>query len=372
MRLSLATERAWTSLGAVLAALCACGGTRFGWKTSEPAWDASEAHALAGARVAEDAGRSGDAWAIVAPLTLSHPSDLDLATWLQDLRLELLARGLPLDPALDPWRGEAKPEEALRKLYADQAREHEAPAALVLAARMESDAIAAITLLDRALELSPDLAWAHYGRAHALLRHKSLIKRWELAREALQRALALDPGLIGARRLEAWMLAQEGLIPSARRALDAWLASTRADLRVSRAERAEAEVDLALLRVLDGDPEGAQELCQALEGEPMARSRRLAVLAVAAAEMGALEEALESARRAHDSATSDVLPLVQQALLQQYWLRDEEAARGLWHEILSRAAGRPDLSTLLQGMRAQLQLEREAGAVEPAQEPEED
>jgi tetratricopeptide (TPR) repeat protein len=344
----------------VLVLAWACRTTDLGWRASEPAWGARERAELAQARTATDAGRTEEAWAIVAPLSAADPADLDLGVWLQDLRLELAASGSRLDPALDPLLGTDEPEEIVRKLYAAIAHDSATPQALILAARVESDAIASLTLLDQALILAPDLAWVHYGKAHALLRNKTLVKRWQLAREAVQRALALDPGLIGARRLEAWMLAQEGTVSGARGALETWLQRTRDDVRVGAREREEAEIDLALLRVLDGDPSHGRELLAHLEGSTADRDRRLAVLAVAAAEMGDVGEAMEAARRAEAAAPEKVLPLVQQALLQQYWLGDQQAAKELWTEVIARVSGNPDIGTLLQGMRAKLLLEREA------------
>ncbi len=349
--------------------IASCRSTDLGWQASEPPWGEMATSEIERARAATDAVRYEEAWAILAPLSQAQPSDLELATWLQDLRLELLASGSRVDAALEPWHASGEPAEALRKLYAERAVESESPVTLVLAARVESDAISAIALLDRALALDPALAWAHYGKAHALLRHRTLVERWSLAGESLARALALDPGLIGARRLEAWMLAQEGSVGEARAALETWLVRTRSDVRVGARERATAEVDLALLRVLDGDTEGARELLEGLEGVAEERDRRLTVLTVAAAEMGDLQAALEAARQAGAAAPDDVLPLVQQALLQQYWRGDEEAARELWNEVIARAATAPDIGTLLQGMRAQLQVEREqARAAENAAE----
>ncbi len=338
-----------------------CRTTVRGWRASEPPWSERARSELAAARAATDAGRIEEAWAVVAPLAAADPSDLDLAVWLQDLRLELAEGDSQLDPVLALEPETDGPEERIRKLYATLAREHESPAALVLAARVESDAIASISLLDRALELEPDFTWANYGKAHALLQNKTVVKRWQLAREALQRALVRDPGLIGARRLEAWMLAQEGTVREARAALEMWLQRTQTDVRVGSREREEAEVDLALLRVLDGDPQHARELLEHLEGSAVERDRRLTVLAVAAAEMGDLDAAMEAAHNAAGAAPEEVLPLVQQALLQQYWLGDEQAAKDLWAEVIAHSAGTPDIRTLLQGMRAKLLLEREAG-----------
>ena len=80
----------------------------------------------------------------------------------------------------------------------------------VLAARVEDDAIAAERMLDLALELDPLCSWAHYGRAHALLRQDWKADRWSEAQSSLDEALARDPGHLRARRLQAWMHAQEG------------------------------------------------------------------------------------------------------------------------------------------------------------------
>jgi Tfp pilus assembly protein PilF len=324
------------------------------------AGQAAEQAELELARARMDEERYDAAWTRLAPIVAAHPDDLDLGAWFQDLRLELLRTRSSVDPELEPWSGVATAEEGLRKMYAARAEAQPEAARLILAARAETDAIAALELLDRALARAPSEAWAHYGKAHALLRQRSLARRWELARSSLRRALALDPGHLRARRLQAWMFAQEGTIPRARSALEVWLRQTRNDPRVGRGERREAEIDLALVMVLDGQPKSARRILAELEGSRVHRDRRLAILAVAESAMGDLSAALDTARRAASANPAEVLPVVQQALILQYWLDDRAAADVLWREVIDRARRAPELGTLLQGFRAQAMLEENA------------
>ena len=322
--------------------------------------DRSELAELDRARARMDEGRFESAWERLAPVVARHGRDLDLGAWFQDLRLELLRAGSTVDPELEPWTGKGEAEEGLRKFYAFKVDEDPSPVSLILAARAETDAIAALELLDRALTLDPDQAWAHYGKAHVLLRQRNLPRRWGSARESLDRALALETGHLRARRLQAWMFAQEGSIPRARSALELWLKQTQGDPRVGSRVRREAEVDLALLQVLDGQPRAARRLLAQLEGTRVHRDRRLAVLAVAESAMGDLEAALDTSRRAASANPKEVLPVVQQALILQYWLDDRKAADVLWREVIERAQQTPEVRTLLQGLRAQAMLERNA------------
>lgn len=313
------------------------------------------------------------AHALLSLLAKENPENILIGSWLQEVELELMAGGTPADPELAELAREEEPAEALRRRYAQRSMDSPSVARFVLAARLETDVFASKHLLERALDLDPDCAWAHYAMAHALLRDKSEEDRWRQARESLDLALANDAGHLGARRLEAWMLVQEGAIREARFAVEAWLEATENDARVASSERIEVELDLALIEVLDGDASDARKRLAQLEGSSVGRARRLSILAASDQAMGDLLGALDAARRAEGATDEGVLPLVQQALLYEYYLGDLESAEAKWEEVIERARGTDDLSTLLQGLRAQVMLERaearraeEAGAAAEA------
>ena len=304
------------------------------------------------------------AWRQLAPLVESHDDNLELAIQLQEIELKLIESGTDVDPELAALGGAADPEETLRKLYAERADRDATVVRLVLAARVESDALAALNLLDQALALDPGCAWAHYGRAHALLQLRNLQNRWSAVQEALAAALEADPSHLRGRRLQAWMLAQEGAVSEGAVALQTWLEQTRDDPRFSQEERREAELDLALLFILDGAPSKGRRLLEALEGEPVGRGRRLALLSVAEHALGDYVSALDAARRAEGALDDELLPVVQQAILYEYWLEDFEAADEEWCQIIERAKGRGDLAQVVQSFRARVILERREASKE--------
>lgn len=299
-------------------------------------------------------------------LVANDPGELEAATWLQDVELALLVearRGTPPeDEVLARLARDPDPEAALRRRYVRLAEEQPSVAHHVLAARLEASPDAALAALDRALALDPGSAWAHYARAHALLTHRGLAARWSLAREALDRALALAPGFLRARRLRAWMLAEEGQRGPALAALDAWLAASDGDPRVDDATRVEARLDRALLLVLEGRPERAVRELEALEGEGVGRTRRLALLTVAELERGEVERALAASLRGAGAERGSVLPLVQRALLLERFQEDPEGAEALWRAIAEREDDTSELGDLVQALRARVRLERREAA----------
>lgn len=317
------------------------------------------------ARAHLEAGESLAAWRILHPLARQVPDNIDLGVVLQEVELELFAAGGELDPVLAPFAGAGSPEESLRLRYAGRSELSPSPAGYVLAARAETDLPAAQDLLERALELDPACAWAHYGRAHVLLKRHTRY-RWREAHAALERALELEPEHLQARRLEAWMLAQEGSVPAAAAALGQWLEVTAGDPRVTAATRTEALVDLAHLWLLDERSGDAIVLLHSLDGDPVARARRLTVLAGSQLEEDELVLALDAARRARAADPDELLPLVQQALLYQHWLDDPVAAEAKWREVIEAAQGQSDLRSLMQALRARVALERSGAAVPEA------
>lgn len=360
------TSRLRASGAAALVAGCAtvlgaCGAPRAAWS---PSWsrpyatfDRDARVAFTAARVRMDAGDALGAWEELDRLCAEHPDNIELAVWRQEAELVLLREPEP-PAALAYFGDEGTPEERLRVHYAELADRYSSVVAHVLAARVEEDAIAAQNSLDFAIQLDPGCAWAHYGHAHALLRQELKAERWRAARRSLDEALEKDGSHLRARRLEAWMDAQEGATERAAAKLEVWLAATADDPRVTEPDRLAAELDLAATWILRGRAGDALALLATREGEPHERPRRLALVAVALQETGDLAGALDAARRAEDAAPGTLLPTVQEALLLEYGLGRDEAARERWLRVAEAAEGAGDLGAMLQGLRAQVELER--------------
>ncbi len=362
----MTAQRWWfgVSVGAALALACRAPSELFDATWDRPgsafAPEARAALSLAMARLAAD--NPEGAHAALMELAASDPENIEAGAWLQDVELLLLAearRGLALaDEGLARLARDPDAEGALRRRYQRRAEETPSVAAYVLAARLAPDARTALALLDGALALDPNSAWAHYARAHAWLLDERLADRWSLAREALDTALRRDPGFLRARRLRAWMLAEEGQHSAARAALAAWLDASEGDPRVATETRVEAQLDLALLWLLTGRAERARRELEALEGTATGRARRLALLAVAEQEDGALERSLEAVRRAELADRGSVLPKVQRALLAERFFDDPEAAEALWRKVAEHEGDATELGALVQGLRARVMVER--------------
>jgi hypothetical protein len=316
------------------------------WQSPGAEFEPREELALRAARTYYDEGKLEAAVDLLKPVARNARDNLELGFWLQDLEWE--------------WAEQMGQETGpFVTAYADRARSDPTPANLILAARL-MEGPEALALLDGALKLDQDHAWAHYTRSHVLLGERSRADRWPAARAALSRALELDPSHLRARHLEAWILAQEGDVAQASTALERWLDQTRRDPRVAHAVRLEAEVDLALMWVRMGLAEEAEALLLTHAGQEVGRVRRLAVLAVAQHEQGRIEASLDTARRAELADPAALLPIVQQALLhgQRGRLDDLDRARKRWQEVVDAAAHQGDLAGLLQSVRARLHLER--------------
>jgi len=354
-------------LGVALLALASCGTTVERWDSNWSALSPAVQQPLASARAALEAGDVARAWAVLDAATRAEPDNLDLAVLLQDVELEVMARGLDVHPLLTLLAKEPVPEEELRKAYAARAEERPSATSFVLAARIESDALAAENFIERALEIDDSNAWAYYGRAHALLLQEDLPDRWEQARAALDTALRLDPGHLRARRLDSWMEVQQGATEATTLALQVWLNESRDDPRISSAERDEAVLDLAISCIVTGEPGYARDLLLSLEGKSIVRSKRLALLAAAEQATGDLLAALDAARRAEAADRSSILPTVQKAMLYDFWLEDSERARDEWQAVIDRAGDNTELGALLQLLRAQVRLERSAAEAAQSQ-----
>ena len=353
---------------AALLSLAACGspGARWsaGWDARYASFDAEARSELAVARGLEEQGRRTDALAVLVEMRDRDPGNIEVSVLVQDLEEALLMDGVDLF-APDHSLAQVAPDVALRLEYAARAAAEPTVVTEVLRARAETDLRAAATQLERAIDLDPTCAWAHYGLSHVLLGDRSRVDRWSGARKTLARALELDPGHVRARRLEAWMAAQEGSRADAEALLVRWIEEVEGDPRVSAAERVAARLDLALLLLLRGEDRRALRLLQDLEGTRHDRARRLMLLTVARMEGGDALGALDAALRAQGAGTEgEALPLVQEALVLELFLERPEEAEERWQEVARLGEGAANLADLIQGLRARVRLERAAGAAQ--------
>lgn len=343
-------RRRWLLVGLLLAAACTTptAAPRAGGRGA--AADALEPAALAlleRALTALDAGSIEDALELLGVLALEHPDHVPAGIWLQEARLAQ-ARAAPAEGF------EGNPHEPLRRAYRERAEAEPGVLAWILAARVEDDPVAALRLLDRALELDPSSVWAHYGRAHVLARRGDL----EESGRAVDAALAREPAHLPARRLSAWLAARAGRSEDAVRELESWLAYSGADLLLAPQRRDQARLDLALLLLHAGRTESARRVLDGLEDPAADPARRLCAQAVALEARGRFVDALAAARAASEVAPRSVLPMVQEALILERRLGDARQARVAWRRVLELSDDSEDLGILLQRWRAQVHLER--------------
>lgn len=210
------------------------------------------------------------------------------------------------------------------------------------------------------MSASPQNPWGHYAEAFLLASGGD----WIGAQLANARALELDGGHRSAARLEAAILARAGKLEAAIIALRAWLSAVEADPRVAPATRAGARLDLAQLLVLAREDDAALAELARLPEEGGPDIRRACLEAAALQGLGRPAEALAASERAASAAPDALVPLVQQALLQQHHLRDPQAARALWERVLASEEARAGLGSLVETLRARIALER-GGAGSP-------
>jgi tetratricopeptide (TPR) repeat protein len=317
---------------------------------SDRAWAA-----VVEARAHWDAGDLRLARASLRRIASEFPRNIHVGVLVQELELELRGYGVAL-PDLGLFGDATRDEDAavaLRRHYRELAERAPTPERLVLAARLESDDPAARSLLERALGLDPDCAWAHYGAAFVALRQE----RFQGAKVELDRALELDPRHLPARRLRARMLASSAPADVAAEALDRWLDDARGNPFVRPLEIAEAEFDLALLSADTGDHERVETLCAGLlEGGLVDSASVYLILAATRIEQDEIASALEAARRASRAAPTDTLAHLQRALILQDWMAQPEKAYDAWvrtleaanrtYETRTEAVERPKPSTI--------------------------
>lgn len=359
--LGILTAVALLTLGA-----CGSPGARWSasWDARYASFDAGARSDLAAARGLEEEGRRADALAVLAGIRDRDPGNIEVAVLAQDLESALLLDGVDLFGP-DHSLAEFAPDVVLRLAYAARAAAEPTVVTEVLRARAETDLRAAATQLERAIELDPTCAWAHYGLSHVLLGDRSRVDRWSGARQSLARALELDPGHVRARRLEAWMAAQEGSRTEAEALLVRWIEEVEDDPRVSASERVAARLDLALLLLMRGEDRRALRLLEDLEGARHDRARRLMLLTVARQEGGDALGALDAALRAQGAGMQgEALPLVQEALVLELFLGRPDEAEERWQEVARLGEGAANLADLIQGLRARVRLERAADAAQ--------
>jgi Tfp pilus assembly protein PilF len=298
---------------------------------------------FAGACSALERGEVAAAHEVLSELSRRHPDCIALGAWLQEAEI-----------ALAPPAERAAATARLAARYRESAADAPSPAALLLAARLESDPARARELCERAIGLDPACAWAHYAEAFLAMRAKS----WHAARESIARALDADPGHVRTRRLQAEMLARGGNLDEAIAAYEAWIDHAEEDPTVERHLVREAELDLALLEVLAGEPDRARKRIEELGAAGFESGRRLAALAACEQALGEWREALSAARQAEGLGSGDPLPIVQQALLLEYWLEDPAGAVEAWERVLEAAGDEASLAALLQRTRARVRIER--------------
>ena len=278
--------------------------------------------------------------AILAPVVLERPEDIAVALLMQDAELRIGSDG------------------AERVLAAARARAEAEPSllSLLLATRVEPDAPAALALARRAVLAQPESPWGHYAEAFSSAR----LGDWVGAQRANARALELDSGHRAAARLEAAILARAGRNREAIVALRAWLAAVENDPHFAGDARVLARLDLVQLLVLVREDAAAlDELARLPEAGGQAL-RRACLEAAALQGVGRPDEALAAARRGQSADATSLVPLIQEALLQQYHRKDPTAAADLWRKLLATEESRAGLGALLDSVRARIALERGA------------
>jgi len=348
------------ALGLLLAA--ACGGP----SVREPAREQSRYDALDNtslrllreARALLASGHAEEALAAISELRVQHAECVYLALWQQES--EISARGLEA-----VWPGTAKasapgPEqsaaiEELRQLWRSRA-EAGGVVELVAAARLEGDPKAAQALLERAAALDPRCAWVPYARAYLAAREND----WALVDTELKRSIELDPGHLPTYWLESWKFARSEDPEKASEALSTWVERARNDPRIDERLVQGAELDLAVLSVVQGEPKVAREWLDKLEAELPGDSAGLCARACAEQALGHVDEALALAQRAQAAAPTALLPVVQQALIWQYWKKDPALAEKAWGEVLTLSRASPEFGALFQRLRARVLLDRGA------------
>ncbi len=289
----------------------------------------------------------------------TDPRSIPLGIWLQEA--QLAEQGLSSEaggPISDPLRS-ARLDELTRE-WRLVAEAQPSAASYVLAARLERDPATARVLLDRAESLDAACPWVPYARAFLAARERD----WGQVSKQLEAALQLEPGHLQSRWLQAWTLARGGDPKEARARLRSWLDRTADDPRIEARLRGDAELDLALLELLGDDPSAATRSLAQLEGGSLSDEARIFCARASAAQArGDLAAALRLSEEASRRDPQALLPLIQQAILQQRYARDLERAYALWSQVDERSGTSRDFSAVLEQLRARVEQERLERAV---------
>jgi len=290
--------------------------------------DDAAADELAEVRREVDAGRPEVARDLLAGLNARFPRSIVIGRMLQDVELELLARGHDVRGIEGSADGG---EVALSRAYRRRAEEVPTSEAWVLAARLAAGPEAR-GMLARAIELDPANPWAHYGLAWL---HASSGEAEE-ARASIERAFAIDGGHLPSVRLDAYLFHAGGELRRANRALEVWLERAAEDPSVPTGRLDEARVDLAILAAADGSASRALDL---LDEVVHPDARALLARAAAHAARDELDEALAAVVAAREEGPDDLLTLAQEA---QLAARVGEPARELelWRRVLDTSSSR--------------------------------
>ncbi|MFT7669434.1 MAG: Tfp pilus assembly protein PilF [Planctomycetota bacterium] len=287
-----------------------------------------------------------------ASLTSRAQGDIAVAIWQQESRLAWAERRASLIPGITDAAESNRVE--LREYYREEAKSRPSSLAYFLAARIEDDFLAAQLLLKEALEIDPQMAWAHYALAHLAANSGD----WVTARSELKRTFELQADHLPSIRLYGWLQAEAGKTESAILALESWLERSQEDLLATDSIRNQVKLDLALAYTSNGDEGDALKLLKSLKLDGADEARRLTALAVI--EQG--RENYPAARRALQAAQvvepESLLPFVQEALLCEFWLADVDRARELWSHVIMLASDSEELSAGMQGFRAEFHLQR--------------
>ncbi len=344
----------------------ACGGTRPYIPNPGP-YDRMTPATRVRAALARNAAEAGDwtqAASLLEELTAERPRNVPLATFLQDARIEVRARTLAEgDPELELQ--EARPR-AVADVFLTDLEAAEAASSVVawlLAARLAPTPAETRHLLDRAQDEDPGCIWIHYGEAWA----RSVEREYTQAASALDVALRIDGGHLPSLLLYAVLLANAGETGRAVDHYELWLDASRDSPFVSRADRAEATVDLATLALQRERPKKALELLSDVDEEDLDdRARLYLVRAAALEERSSYFEAWEAARRAGQLDPVGMLSLVHQAYLSMDHPRAFSSEADIWETFLARYEERNaddestavDFQSLLFLLNAETRLER--------------
>ena len=296
--------------------------------------------------------RIGDlesALTVLGEVFARQPRSISVGAFLQDVQIALL-------PAIAA-AGQVTPEVRDRaRRWRERAQERRTPTNLVLAARIEEDALAAKLLLEEALEIDDRCAWAHYGLAH----HHAKADEWALAEEFLSLALEVDPGHLPARRLEAARLVRAGAPEVALAALDAWLEHAEDDPRVPSEQLWSAWFDRAHLLVDLDEPTEALASFERIVDEDWELGSRQALLAVIEFGRKRPSQALRAAQQSEELLPDSIVPLVQQALLHDARGGDPIASKRAWERVRAAVAETDEaaLSSMIWSLRALVEIER--------------